>query len=815
MKLITVCLLWAILLAVTFDNAQAQVALSSIQGKVLTDARLPAESATIILLKVRDSSIVSSAVIGKNGRYRFLEVPPDKYLLLATSIGYFKAYSGPFIIEEDQNFKVPDIILIPSTNHLEGVTITADKPGVEVRPGKITLSIPNTLTADGASAFEILKQAPGVRVDNNGNINLIGHQAVLITIDGKTTSLTGDDLIGYLRSLQSNIIDKIELITSGSSKYDASAGGIVNIILKKGNNQGTNGTFTATGGYGKYYKSSTGITFNDRMDKFNVFGSYNLSADKTFHNFVNDRIINFDNDISNYHVGYMSIQKSHYSSFNLGTDFFISPNHTFGFLINGLSREDDYTRNNRLQINNQGHLDSIITASSVLPRHFTKINYNVNYNGKLSKAGAKLSADVDYTTFNRNSAEYIINTFYNPDMSQYRDPLLMENLSPSKIRIWLSKLDFYTPLSKNSGFEAGLKYSHVSSDNDLAIGPKVGDVYVPDPTLSNHFLYTENINAAYINYQNKFSKFDLNIGLRGEQTSANGNSVTLNSKINRNFFDLFPHASLTWSKNDKNDFTFSYNRGNTRPAYEDINPFLYYVDLYDYRSGNPNLKPEYADNIELTHTFNKIITTTLYASFVSNSYDFGFYKQNDTSKVNILTHTNFGKINNYGLRFSAPAVITAWWMADFHADISYQRYIAYPQYGNLDKGTQDVILNELNTFRINSRVTATLSGAYESPNFYGISQNKARYSIDAGIGTQLFNKRGTLRFNVLDVFNTLRDRTQTNYQNLNLTVMDKKESQAGRLTFTYRFGKTTVKAAADHRTGNEEEQKRIGNGGGN
>jgi len=814
MKFIVGCFLSAFL-AVLFTKANAQGNPASIQGKVLTESRAPAEASTIILLKASDSSIVSSTVIGKNGRYRFIEVPPDRYLLLATSIGYYKTYAGPYIIEEEQNLKAPDIILIPSTNQLTGVTITTGKPGVDVKPGKVTLSIPNSLTADGASAFEILKQAPGVRVDNNGNINIVGRQEALITINGKTTSLTGDDLIGYLRSLQSNVIDKIELITSGSSKYDASTGGIVNIILKKGNNQGTNGTFNATGGYGKYYKSSTGITFNDRTDKFNIFGALNLSADKTFHNFVNDRIIDFDNKISDYHVGYMSIQKSHYSNFNLGTDFFLSPNHTFGFLITGLSREDDYTRNNSLRITNQGHLDSIITASTTLPRHFNKTNYNLNYTGKLNKAGATLSADADYTTFNRSSAEYITNTFYNPDMSQYRDPLLLENLSPSKIRIWLTKLDFSAPLSKNSVLEAGLKYSHVSSNNDLVFAAKEGDDYIPDPMLSNHFLYTENINSGYINYQDKFGKLNVDVGLRADQTSADGNSITMNSKIDRDFFDLFPHVALTWSKNDKNEYTLSYNRGSTRPAYEEINPFLYYVDLYDYRSGNPYLKPEYAHNIELTHVFNKIITTTLYASLVSNSYEFGFYKQNDTTKVNILTHTNFGKINNFGIRFSAPAVIRAWWTADFHADVSYQRYIAYPENGNLNKGTQDVILNVLNTFRISPRVTATLSGDYESPTFYGITQNKTHFRINAGIGTQLFNKRGTLRLNAEDIFNTERDNTYTNYQNINLMVRDKKETQVARLSFTYRFGKTSVKAAKVHHPGNEEEQKRIGNGGGN
>jgi hypothetical protein len=141
--------------------------------------------------------------------------------------------------------------------------------------------------------------------------------------------------------------------------------------------------------------------------------------------------------------------------------------------------------------------------------------------------------------------------------------------------------------------------------------------------------------------------------------------------------------------------------------------------------------------------------------------------------------------------------------------------VAYPQNGNLNKGAQDIIFNTIQSFKLGKGVNASITGVYESPNFYGINQNKAQYRVDAGLGTQLFNKRGSLRLSVIDVFNTLKDRAQTNYQNINQTIVDKKESQVARLTFSYRFGKTTVKAAADHRTGNEEEQKRIGTGGGN
>jgi iron complex outermembrane recepter protein len=315
------------------------------------------------------------------------------------------------------------------------------------------------------------------------------------------------------------------------------------------------------------------------------------------------------------------------------------------------------------------------------------------------------------------------------------------------------------------------------------------------------------VNAAYVNYQNKFGKFNFTTGLRAEQTIASGNSVTSNQIANSNYVNLFPQLMLDYKYNDKSDFTLSYNRGITRPNYEAINPFLYYVDLYDYTAGNPNLKPQYLNSIELSYSYNKTFIATLYNSIISDAYDFNYYVQNDTSKVNISTHVNLGTIYNYGIRFFAPVTFTSWWNADFHLDASYQRYVAYPQNGNLDKGTQDIIFDSGQHFTISNTISAELDGHYESPNFYGINQIKANYYINASIGKQLFNNRGSLKLNATDIFNTQRDRSHTDYQNLDMSSVNKRESQVVRLTFTYRFGKTSLKAIS-HNTGNEDEQKR-------
>ena len=805
------CLISASVLCCFLCDLHAQVPSTVITGTVLTENGSAADGSTILLLNYKDSSIVNSTTASKNGSFRITGVQPGSYLLLLSKAGYNELYAGPFNIPAGNAFAVPNIVLKASIKQLSEVSVTGSRPEIEAQPGKVILNVQNSILAQGNSAFDILKQSPGVRVDNSNNISIIGRENALITIDDKPTNLSGEDLVSVLRGIQANMIDRMELITSGSAKYDAATGGIINIVLKKGQNTGFNASATGVAGYGKYYKSSAGLVFNDRTENFNIFGNYNYTDNKNLHTLNTDREINFENVLSDYQSNYQSIQLNRVHTFGLGFDFYLSPSQTIGFFVNGSITNDNFVKNNNLNIYNQSVFDSTIIANSNLNRHISRVNYNLNYRGKLDSMGKTLSADVNYITYNRSSAEYIANDFYDAAGDQYRAPLLLQDLTPSNINVWISKVDFSDPLSKTAKFEAGLKFSYAMSSNDLVFGPLVDGQYTDDPNYTDHFNYNEYVNAAYADYQNQYDKFNLTAGLRAEQTIAKGTSSTAGEIVNSDYTNLFPQMLLTYKYTDKTDFSLSYNRGITRPGYEEINPFLYYVDLYDYRAGNPTLKPEYSNNIELSYSYDKSFIATLYSTIISQSYEFRFYEQNDTSKVNINTPKNFGDIYNYGIRVLLPVTFTRWWTADFKADVAYQRYVAYPGNGGLNKGTQDIILSGTQRFTISPTLSAEIFANYESPSFYGISQFKANYYVDAGISQQLFDKRASLRLSATDIFNTKRDRYSTNYENLDMYTVDKIETQVVRLTFTYRFGKTSLKATVHH-PGYDEEQKRLNNG---
>ncbi|HTH83466.1 MAG TPA: outer membrane beta-barrel family protein [Mucilaginibacter sp.] len=816
MRLLTGCLLIAFLL-LSGVRTYAQETDSDIHGKVLDEKHLAAEASTVLLLSAVDSSIIRSTSCDRAGLFKII-VKPGKYLLLISKIGYTQSLTGPYTLKKNHDFAIGDITLVPTVPQLKEVSVNAQRQYIEVKPDKVVLNVQSSIMAEGNSILEILKQAaPGAHVDGRGNISIIGHQGALITIDNKPVNLTGQELADLLQSIPGSSIQQIELITNPSSKYDAAGAGIINLVSKKGVNAGTNFTVNAGAGYGKFLKTNAGLNFNNRMGKINIFGTYNYGSNKTDHTFTTDRIINYNGIRSDYDVNYYATQQNYSHNFRLGTDYAITPDQTIGVLVSGTINKYDFKKNNTLAITNQGVLDSTISTKSTISRMQKNISYDLNYSGKLDDEGRMLYADLVYNDIDRQYNEYIDNYFYDAAGINYRPALYLQNLSPSNINIWASKIDFVNPFSSTSKLEMGIKYSWVKSNNDLIFGPEVNGVYTASPTFSNNFIYTENINSAYANYTNHINKVTLITGLRVEQTNSTGmgGSSIMSGNVKKNYLDWFPQVQLDYQPDSKNEFNLSYNRGITRAAYDAVNPFLYYVDLYDYRAGNPNLLPQYSNKIQLSHNYNKVLVTTLYGMQVTNFYDLLDYVQDDASKVSISTTKNFGTYSVLGLKLSASLNPATWWDANFLVDGAYQRFKAYPQNGDLNKGTPDINLSTTQDFKLGRTTIFEIASKYESPTFYGIGQLKSNYHVDGGISQQMFHRNGTLRLNVTDIFNTQRDKSTINYQNLNMSVYDKLETRIVRLGFTYRFGNVFLKGNIKHTAVNEDEQKRAGGVAGN
>ncbi|MGZ3821511.1 MAG: outer membrane beta-barrel protein, partial [Mucilaginibacter sp.] len=535
MKVLAGCFI-AVLFACGYQSTFAQTTASAIHGRVLGIQAEPADEATVVLLKSRDSSVVRSTICSQTGTFDFDNLEAGSYLVFITKLNYNKSYSGPYQLPAGNNLDIGIVTLKQAANQLKEVAITGKKDFVEVRSDKTVLNVDKNIMSSGASVYDVLRSAPGVKIVND-EILLRGGQKALIAINGKPVLLSGEELVSLLKNYQNSSVSQIELIDNPSAKYDAaSSGGMINIILKKNKNIGSNVSVTGGAAVGDKYKFNTGINWDLKTEKINIFASYNFTDSKLVHTFSNERVININNEINNFDVNYNAVTTSKNNNFNLGTDYSIAPNHTIGILFNGSDNSIGIDKHNVTNIIGNGQPDSSIRTQSNIDRSIVNLNYNLNYKGSFGAEGnSTLSADLNYTTYNRHSSELLQNDFYNAAGQTDGTPLFYNDISPSTIHIRSEILDFSQVLSKTSRLDMGIKNSQVNSDNTIDFEQIVNNNFIPVPDLTDHFIYKERTNTAYVSYYGKFTKTRLSLGLRAEQTSSSGWSVNPDRQVNSDY----------------------------------------------------------------------------------------------------------------------------------------------------------------------------------------------------------------------------------------------------------------------------------------
>lgn len=803
-------LLFSAFLSLGCVSLFAQTKQVVIRGKILTENRLPAEAVTLVLLRAGDSAIVKSTISDKNGQYQFLNVQPRDYLLLISKIGYKRSYSGPYKVESGESIVINDITLGIVTQQLKEVAVVGKKDYVETRTDKTVLNIDQNILATGNSVFDVLSTAPGVKVSND-EILFKGGQKPLFAINGKPVNLTDEQLAGMLKSMQSNMVSQVELIDNPSAKYDAaSAGGMINIILKKNKLLGSSIGILESAAIGDRYRFNSGINYALHTEKVNLFGSYNFSGGKAPHTINSTRNISDNNQVSTFGVDYLATTENKLHSFNLGADYLVSSKQTIGFLVNGFTTPSTIDKWNTTNISTNGIADSSIRTRSAVDRHISNINYNLNYSLGLGKAGKSvISANFDYAAYNRRSNEQVESNFYNSAGQLNGSPVLYRDSSPSKIHVRAERVDFTTALTKTATLEMGVKNSQVNSDNKIDFTQKVNDVYQLVAALTDHFVYHEQINAGYINYSNSFNKTNLAIGLRGEQTVSSALSANSGKPTPGNYFDLFPSASISGFINANNEYSIAIGRKINRPAYPDLNPFVAYVDQFYYTTGNPFLRPMYDNTFAITDIYRKKYKVGL-SMLITRDFYFTIFEQDDVTKVYRTTTANLGTRYQYMAELTNfPVDITSWWNADLHINASYERYV-YTGASPLRKSTIDFLSSLMQRFTITPKLNAQITGSYESSAFFAISQYKPLYTVGGGISYSVLNKKGSIRFLASDIFNTDNNRYRTTFANLDLTSRDKRGSRFFSLAFSYSFGNTAVKAPRKNGGASRDELKRLG-----
>lgn len=796
-------------------NAQSTTLTGEITGKVLDEDQKAFPYATISLLNAKDSTAIKGTLTGDNGTYTFKDLNAGKYLIAIYVVGYKKTFKGPYAIGADKRlFQVEQVQLATDAKQLKGVEIVKQKPLIERQIDKTVLNIENSVLASGNTALEILQKAPGVTVDKDGKISLRGKQGVNVMLDGKPTYLSAEQLANLLRSTEGSAIQSIELITNPSSKYDAAGNsGIINIKLKKNKNFGTNGSLSAGAGYGANYKLNSGLNMNHREKKFNIFANGDYGVNKRFQETDIVRVNGTAADQTYFDQTSHSDVKRINRNYKAGFDYFINDNHTLGFLLNGYHGNGNEAANVLTLIGDRpGKTDSSVVAPNTNQRKYTGITYNLNYKGTLDTLGQEISADVDYSRYTAKQNS-IFNNMYKDAAGQPLKPAyIFRNASPSIVKIQAAKVDYTLPINKKMKLDLGLKTSFVQTDNNFLFENFNNNQWVNDAGKSNQFLYDENINAAYANINRKFKSTTVQLGLRLEQTNSKGNSITEQKVVKRDYLNLFPTLFINQELSKDHEVGFSYSRRIDRPDYGSLNPFIYYVDLYSFRQGNPFLKPQYTNSFEFSYSFKKSLNVT-----------FGYSHTNDVMTEVLLTDTakktifisvqNLAKQDSYNMNMSYPVQITKWWSSNNNLTVYYNRFQTPNLLGLPYKsGRTSFNLNTSQTITLNSSTKFDWAGYYQSKQVYGTLLIAPQYGIDLGASKSFMDNKLSIKFVANDIFKLQKSQITSAIPSQNYVVNERWESQVFRLTCTYRFGSKDIKAARQRSGSSESEGRRVKSG---
>ena len=775
------------------------------------------DAASVSLLKAKDSSLVKIAVTDKEGNFSIENVKEGSYLVLATSIGHSKTYSQVFTISADQsNANVGTLQLVPADKNLKEVTVVSKKPFIERKADRTVLNVEASISNTGSTALEVLEKAPGVTVDKDGNISLKGKQGVMILVDGKQTYLSGPELTNMLRNMSSNQLDQIEIMTNPSAKYDAAGrSGIINIKTKKNKQKGFNGSASTAYTQGIYSRTSNSLNLNYKNGKVNLFSTLSANYRNNFQELdIYRRYTNTDKSTKAI-FEQNSFQTRHGGNYNakLGADFYVSKKTTIGVVLSGVTNPQAQNAENTSYLkSNTGTVDSIVQAISSEHSKWKNGSVNLNLRHVFDSTGRELTFDADYLRYDATKDQRFYNTSYTPQWALKTSDILLGEL-PSAIKIYSAKMDYIHPLKKGAKIEAGLKSSFVETDNTAGYYSLVGSTKTPDYEKTNRFDYKENINAAYLNFNKEMKKWSIQTGLRLENTNYEGNQfgnpTKPDSAFKRSYTSLFPTLFVGYNPTEKNQFSVSYGRRINRPDYEDLNPFLFFLDKYTYGAGNPFLKPMYSHVLEASHTYKQMFTTTLNYSYTKDLFN-EVFRQKDFATI--VSQGNYGSMEDASISVNAQVPVDKVWNTNIYTEAKYNRFKGLLNGDDVDVSATTFLVNVNNQFKFKKGWSAEVSGWYRTKGVEGQLLIKSLGQLNTGVQKQVIKNKGTLKLTVNDVLRTRNPRGEINFQNTEARFRQYSDNRTVTLSFSYRFGKP-IKGIQKRKTGGAgTEQNRVKGG---
>lgn len=798
-------------------NAFAQPAITGISGQITDSGAKKVAFATVLLLRASDSLQLRSTISDSLGRFGFEGLEKGTYLVKVSSIGYQERFTRPITIDANTSQVQADITgLMAKGKELENVSVTGRRQPIEVQADRTIVNVEASLSNTGATALEVLEKSPGVTVDRDGNISLRGKPNPLVMIDGKPTYLSPADLVSLLNTMNANQLDQIELMTNPPAKYDAAGNaGVINIKTKKAKQKGFNGSANAAYNQGRYATGNGSLNLNYRNQKFNLFGNYNYNRNNGFGDLTLTRdYVGLDGSTvgrSFYQPSYLRNQ-GHNHTLKVGTDYYLNKKTTLGFVAGGFNSPRYYHSETTGYWSDADNITDSSTQTLSNNNNRWK-NYNLNLNLRHQfNPSSDLAADIDFIRYDMVNNQHFTNRGFDANGNQVAEDELTGYL-PSTIKIFSAKADYSFQWNKAIKTETGAKTSFVKTDNLADYRSRVmpNTEWEPNNDISNHFLYEENIAAAYITLKGSLKKWDWQAGLRYEHTNYNGyqagNEIKPDSAFSNIYNSLFPTAYLTYKADSSNTFTLNAGRRINRPAYQQLNPFKFFINKYTYQEGNPYLQPEFTSTIEFTHSYKGKLNTTLGYAYTKQAFSQVFRPEGG---ITILTEGNLGSRQNYNLTVNINERPAKWWTLSFTGTLNYLM-VESNNYGQvIESSAFNGNANINNQFKFGKGWSAELSGFYNTKSEDGQFIIAGFGQASAGIGKQVLKNKGTIRLNARDIFWTQKIDGHIKYDFVREHFYQYRDSRVVTLSVQYRFGKQ-MKDGERKRNGGgaTDEQNRV------
>lgn len=771
-----------------------------ISGTIIDEQNEPVPFGNAAVYNVLDSALVTGAVSDVQGKFE-IGIEPGTYYLKITILSYEEKVI-PEVHVSNKDISLGTIMLKSTMDILEEVIVKGEKESMELQLDKRIFNVSKDLSNIGANAADILGNLPSISVDVDGTVSLRGSQNVTIWINGKPSSLTSRDP-DALRKLQGNMIESVEVITNPSSRYDAAGEvGIINIILKKDQEKGVNGSFMINGGVPQLLGGS--YTLNYRNKNTNLFSSYGIDYRRSPGGGTSYQ------QYTSADTSFAYVQNSDRSrgelshNFMLGMDYFLNDlNSITGSFSYNTSRGVNNATTEYFDYDENGALTNTTLRTEREEEEEENIELGVNYKKDFKEKGRKLTADFQWIKSVDNES-----TDYTQSLNG-GNAKLQRAVNDANESNWLFQSDYVHPFSKETKLEAGVKTTTRIIKNDFSLEEQDDELnWIAFDAFTNNMIYTERIHAAYIMASTKLNKVSIQGGLRGELSDITTELIARNEVNKQDYFNLFPSAGLSYEFKKNNTLQLSYSYRISRPNFRNLLPFSDFRDPRVYFVGNPNLRPEYTNSYEAGYLLNWKNGSVLSSVYHRHRTDV-IQRITDppTNGVAQVVPINMAKENAYGVEFNLSFSVQEWWeintTANFYRAITEGTYKEERLYSDTYTWTNRTTSKM--TFFKNLDFQASFN--YRAPRITPQGKDLSIYSVDLGLSRDVFNGKGTVTAGVRDLLNSRKRRsivdTQGYYSNSEFQWRQRQFT----VTFTYRLNRDKEKQNDRDRSGDGPEDE--------